>query len=124
MSNLVPMDFCSDCQDHDVNLLSISETIDMGTPCSCTISLMLVMISFSILLVSMICRKCADLVNRSTITQMVSRPPVVLDNLVMKSFVNAPTSTQVFSVFVTNLGASKTLTNEGSNLRFHVRPPV
>ena len=87
MSSLVPRDFCSDCQNREVNLLSLSEIMDIGTPCSHTISQMYVRASFSILSVSFMGRKCADFVNLSTITQMVSSPPAVLGNLVMKSMV-------------------------------------
>ena len=87
MSNLVPRELCSDYQNLEVNLLSLSYIMDMGTPCSRTISLMYFLVSFFILQVSLIGRKCADFVNRSTITQMVFRPPVVLGNLVIKSIV-------------------------------------
>ena len=87
MSNLVPKDFYSDCQNLEVNLLSWFEIMDIGTPCSHTISLRYVLVSFSNLSVSLIGRKCADLVNLSTITQMVSSPLAVLGNLVMKSMV-------------------------------------
>ena len=87
MSSLVPKAFCSDCQNLEVNLLSRFEIMDMGTPCSRTISLRYVLVNFSNLSVSLIGRKCADLVNLSTITQMVSSPLAVLGNFVMKSMV-------------------------------------
>ena len=72
MSNLVPKDFCNDCQNLEVNLLSISDIIDMGTQHSRTISLMYVLVSFSILSISLIGRKCVDFINLLTITKIES----------------------------------------------------
>ena len=82
-----PMASITIFQKRKVNRLSLSEIMDSGTPYSLTISLRYVLVTFSILYVSLIGRKCVDLVCLSTITQMVSCPPDVLGNFVMKSMV-------------------------------------
>src|ERR1043165_8186635 len=87
MSRRVPRASFRHSQNLEVKRLSRSEMIETGTPCLDTTSLMYKRVSFSNLSVSRIGRKCADFVNRSTITQIMSWPLVVLGNLVMKSIV-------------------------------------
>nr|GEU84782.1 reverse transcriptase domain-containing protein [Tanacetum cinerariifolium] len=70
ISKRVPKASWSDCHNLDVNRPSRSEIIDTGTPCLETISFMYNLVSFSILSVSLIGKKYADSVRRSTITQM------------------------------------------------------
>ena len=67
-----------------MSLLSLSEMMDIDRLCSHIISLMYVLVNFSILPVSLIGRKCADLINLLVITQMVFRPPFDFGNLVVK----------------------------------------
>lgn len=87
MTRHFPNARCNDFQNQDVNLLSLSGIIDVGTPCSLTISLMYVIAHISILFVSFIGRKSADSVRRSIITQIVSYSLDVLGIFVMKSMV-------------------------------------
>src|ERR1044071_8117524 len=87
MSRRVPRASFKLAQNLEVKLLSRSEMMEIGTPCFDTTSLMYKRVSFSNLSVSRIGRKCADFVNRSTITQIMSWPLVVVGNLVMKSIV-------------------------------------
>ncbi|GJS41845.1 hypothetical protein Tco_0566888 [Tanacetum coccineum] len=61
--------------------------IDIGTPCRETISLMYNLVRVSILSVSQVGMKCADLVRRSTMTQIVSCPFDVKGSFVKKSIV-------------------------------------
>ncbi|MFS7957030.1 hypothetical protein Hanom_Chr07g00661581 [Helianthus anomalus] len=61
--------------------------MESGTPCKDTTSSTYSWANFSMLKVSFIGRKWADLVNRSTITQIASFPFLVLGNLVTKSIV-------------------------------------
>ena len=67
-----------------MTLLSLIEIKDIDRACGHIIFLIYVLVDFSILLVPLIGRKCVDLVNLSTITQRVSRPPFNLGNLVVK----------------------------------------
>src|ERR1044071_1611717 len=85
MSRRVPRASFKLSQNLEVKQLSRSEMMEIGTPCLDTTSLMYKRFSFSNLSVSRIGRKCVDFVNRSTITQIMSWPLVVLGNLVMKS---------------------------------------
>nr|GEU85569.1 hypothetical protein [Tanacetum cinerariifolium] len=65
----------------DVKRLSRSEIMDIGTPCRETISFIYKLVRVSILSVSLMGMKCADLVRRSTMTQTVSCPLDVLGDL-------------------------------------------
>nr|GEW96731.1 integrase, catalytic region, zinc finger, CCHC-type, peptidase aspartic, catalytic [Tanacetum cinerariifolium] len=61
--------------------------MDIRTPCRETISLMYNLVRVSILSVSRVGMKCANLVSRSTMTQIVSCPLDVLGSFVTKSIV-------------------------------------
>ncbi|MFS7929782.1 hypothetical protein Hanom_Chr04g00336501 [Helianthus anomalus] len=80
-----PNAFWNDCHILDTNRPSRSDIIEIGTPCRATISLRYISASFLVLSFSLIGRKCADFVSRSTITQIISWPFEVRGNLVMKS---------------------------------------
>ena len=74
-------------QNLDVNRVSLLNTIDIGTPCRRTISDTYNFASCNKERFTRIARKCADFVNRSTITHTVSFFLLVLGNPVMKSMV-------------------------------------
>ena len=61
--------------------------MEIGTPRRLTISFKYNFACVFISLVSLMGRKCVDLVRRSTMTHMVSYPVDVLGSLVMKSIV-------------------------------------
>nr|GEW76359.1 putative reverse transcriptase domain-containing protein [Tanacetum cinerariifolium] len=71
----------------DVNLGSRSQMIETGIPCLVTTSFRYNLANLSIGSVSLIGKKCADLVSRSTTTHMVSFPLCTFGSLVTKSMV-------------------------------------
>jgi len=73
MANLLPKPFCKVCQNLEVNLGSLSDTILEDIPCSLTTSLIYNEANLSIDILKLIARKWALLVSRSTITQIVLR---------------------------------------------------
>ena len=85
--NLVHKAPCKLSQKWDVNLGSLSETIDNGTPCNLTISETYKIASLSNGSVYCIERKCADLVSLSTITQIALCFWKVWGNPIIKSTV-------------------------------------
>src|ERR1043165_4422261 len=87
MSNWVPRALCKDFQKLEANRGSRSEIIETGTPCRETTSLRYNRARRSRPSVSLIARKCADFVNRSTITQIMSQPLGDFGSLVTKSIV-------------------------------------
>ena len=74
-------------QNREVNLGSLSLTIDTGTPWSLMISTTYNLAYLSVEYVTLTGRKCADLVNQSIITQIESKPRVHLGNPTTKSMV-------------------------------------
>ncbi|MFS7951392.1 hypothetical protein Hanom_Chr07g00594601 [Helianthus anomalus] len=74
MSSWEPNDLCIDCHNSEVKRGSLSKMIEVGTPCLETTSLRYTAASWVNLSVSLIAKKWADFVRRSTITQMVSFP--------------------------------------------------
>ncbi|XP_020081219.1 uncharacterized protein LOC109704844 [Ananas comosus] len=82
---------------HRVNLGSLSDTIDFGTPCNLTTSSRYTCANLSPAQVVWIGKKCADLVKRSTITQIASCPPIE---------------------------RGQTLRHEAPNISLHSRPPI
>ncbi|MFS7906109.1 hypothetical protein Hanom_Chr01g00055451 [Helianthus anomalus] len=74
MSKREPKDLCIACHISEVKRASRSEIMDVGTPCFETTSFKYISAKVENLSVSLIARKCADLVNRSIITQMASFP--------------------------------------------------
>ena len=83
----VPMALCKLFQNVDVNLGSLSDTIETSSPCNLTISLIYYWAYWSILYVDFTGRKWVDLVNLSTITHMKLYPFCVLGNPSTKSIV-------------------------------------
>ena len=71
--NFVPNSFCKPPQKLEVNRGSLSETMDIGTPCNIIISFIKSCPSFQNLLVLFIGKKCTDLVNWSIITHIESQ---------------------------------------------------
>lgn len=65
---------CKLFQKCEVNLESLSDIIEMGIPCSLTISLIYNFPSVLVVSVILTARKYVDLVKRSTMTQTESRP--------------------------------------------------
>ena len=84
---VVPRAFCSLGQNRDVNQGSWSDIIDTVTTWSLTISLMYSLANLSKDKVLRTTKKCADLVSRSTITQMASWPIWVRGKSTTKSMV-------------------------------------
>ncbi|MFS8024695.1 hypothetical protein Hanom_Chr16g01466411 [Helianthus anomalus] len=85
MSNREPNDLCIACHNSEVNRASRSEMMEVGTPCLETTSLRYTSARVENLSVSLIARKCADFVSRSTITHIVSFPRWDLGRPVTKS---------------------------------------
>ena len=83
----VPIAFWKLFQKCVVNLGSLSDTMDTGTPCSRTISRIYNWQNLSNAKVIRTARKCADLVSRSTITHTVSCLCGVCGKWVTKSIV-------------------------------------
>ena len=84
---VIPRDFYSFGQTWYVNRGSRSDRIDISTSWSLTISLMYSLANLSKEKILRMARKCADLVSRSTITQMASWPICVWGKPTMKSMV-------------------------------------
>jgi hypothetical protein len=83
--NLVSIASCSFFQNLNVNCVPLSYTIFLGTPCKHTILVIYNYVSFSPLYVVLIGMKWATFKNRSTITQIESKPDCVVGNPTMKS---------------------------------------
>ena len=115
-SNLVPRDFCKLTQNWDVNWGSLSSIILVGTLCNFTITLMYNLVSFSREKSVLTSMKCANLVKRSTMTQMALFLLNIVSNLVTKSMVilshfhsgtsNGCISRRVFDVQLSPTGIS------------------
>ena len=83
MSKHVTMDFCRDCENHEVNLLSLSEMIEISTPVKFDDFLKVGISQIFSLSVSLIGSKRVDLVNLSTTTKIVLKPLNFLGSLVI-----------------------------------------
>jgi len=83
--SLLPKAPCKVCQNRDVNRGSLSDTMLEGTPCNLTTSLMYSWANLIIDILRFMAKKCALLVSRSTMTQMVSCPLKVCGRWVTKS---------------------------------------
>ena len=83
----MPIAFWKLFQKCAVNLVSLSDTMDTGTPCSLTISRMYNRQNLSKAKVIRTARKCADFVSRSTITHTVSCFCCVRGKWITKSIV-------------------------------------
>ena len=87
MAKCVPVAFWKLFQKCVVNLGSLSDIMDIGTPCSRTISLMYNRQNISSVKVIRTARKCADFVSQSTITYTASCLRDVRGKWVTKSIV-------------------------------------
>ena len=87
MYNFVPIAFCKYSQNLEVNLGSLSDTIDIGTPCSRTILFKYFSANCSSEHPQRISMKCVDFVSLSMITHTALIPLIVRGNPVTKSIV-------------------------------------
>ena len=85
--NCVPNASWNDLQNLDVNYMPLSDIIEIGTPCIGTIRIRYNLAYWATVYVMQTGKKCAVLVNLSTITNIESNPLAVLGNLVTKSIV-------------------------------------
>jgi len=87
MHNSVPITDWKPCQNFETNLVSQSDIINKGIQCNCTISFRYKSANCSALNTFFIAKKWADLVSRSTTTQIASCRFWVLGNPTIKSMV-------------------------------------